>query len=133
MRTHIKVLSILHILYGLSLLSINFLVSIAASLAASYPGQVIMGHSKAYIFGPDFVMRSLPIWLFSILAVFVGVPQIVGAIGLLLRKHWARVLIAIIGVLCLVDFPFGTGLGVYTFWVLLRMDPEQAPASQSSG
>ncbi|UCE25185.1 MAG: hypothetical protein JSU74_03830 [Candidatus Zixiibacteriota bacterium] len=130
MRSHIKILAVLHMLYGLTLLSVNFIISVVTTLAASYPDHIIMGNSRAYIFGPDFVLRSLPLWVFSALAVFVGVPQVIGGIGLLLRKDWARILIGFIGLLCLIDFPFGTGLGVYTFWVLLRTQAPEVPVNQ---
>ncbi|MBZ5618736.1 MAG: hypothetical protein LAQ69_08445 [Acidobacteriia bacterium] len=45
--------------------------------------------------------------------------------GLLERQPWARMLAIIIGCFNLIDMPFGTGLGVYTLWVLLPAKSEE--------
>ena len=50
----------------------------------------------------------------------VFVAGIVGGIGLLKGKNWARVLVLFLAVLDLIDFPIGTAIGAYTFWVLLN-------------
>ncbi len=38
--------------------------------------------------------------------------------GLLDRRPWARTLAVVLACLALIDFPFGTALGIYTLWVL---------------
>jgi len=38
--------------------------------------------------------------------------------GLIDRRPWARSLAIVLGCLALIDFPFGTALGIYTLWVL---------------
>ncbi len=38
--------------------------------------------------------------------------------GLLSRRSWGRTLAIVAAVLALFKFPFGTGLGIYTLWVL---------------
>ena len=45
--------------------------------------------------------------------------------GLLGKQPWARMLAIIIGCISLLDMPFGTALGVYTFWVLLPAQSEE--------
>ncbi len=50
-------------------------------------------------------------FFFSALALLAGM-------GLLTRKSWARKLAIFLGVLCLLKFPVGTALGVYTLWVM---------------
>lgn len=45
--------------------------------------------------------------------------------GLLTWKDWARILAIILGVLNLINFPFGTALGIYTLWVLLPAESER--------
>lgn len=52
--------------------------------------------------------------------VLTALPGIVGGIGLLKGKNWARVLIIFLAVLDLIDFPIGTTIGAYTLWVLLN-------------
>ena len=52
----------------------------------------------------------------------LSAPGILGGYGLLKKYSWARVLVLILGALNLLNVPFGTILGVYTFWVLLNED-----------
>ncbi|HEX6384039.1 MAG TPA: hypothetical protein VF177_05155 [Anaerolineae bacterium] len=52
----------------------------------------------------------------------LSAPGIVAGIGLLKRKSWARILALILGILNLLNFPFGTALGIYTIWVLMQED-----------
>ncbi|WP_420631173.1 hypothetical protein [Candidatus Leptofilum sp.] len=54
--------------------------------------------------------------------VLVSIPGMITGWGLLKRKSWSRLLALVIGFLSLMNIPFGTLLGVYTFWVLLAHD-----------
>ncbi|MDA1256352.1 MAG: hypothetical protein O3C10_00690 [Chloroflexi bacterium] len=49
-------------------------------------------------------------------------PGVVGGVGLLKRRNWARILVLIMGALAVMAFPIGTAMGGYTFWVLLRRE-----------
>jgi len=120
MRSHIKALSIVHILFGLSLLSVPALLALAVGVAKAFPGNVYMPSPQAFILGPDLVFRSIPMWLLSPMLLLVGFGEIIGAIGLLLRQGWAYPLMMGIGVLLLLDFPLGTALGLYSLWVLAK-------------
>ena len=63
--------------------------------------------------------------------VLLSVPGIIGGIGLLKWKPWARFLVLILAILDLFNIPIGTALGVYTIWVLMRDETVQrfAPGS----
>ncbi len=52
--------------------------------------------------------------------VLIGLPGIIAGIGLFRRKEWARILALVISVIALVNFPFGTALGVYSIWALTQ-------------
>lgn len=62
----------------------------------------------------------------------LGLPGILAGTGLLLRKHWGRILSIVLGLLSLAAFPVGTVLGAYAIFVLLQdaatpyFQPEQA-------
>lgn len=50
--------------------------------------------------------------------VFLGIPGLVGGIGLLKFRPWARILVMIVSALDLFNVPIGTMLGVYSIIVL---------------
>ena len=62
----------------------------------------------------------------------LSVPGIIGGIGLLKRKPWARFLVLVLAVLDLFNIPIGTALGIYTIWVLMRDETVQLFARESS-
>jgi len=54
------------------------------------------------------------------LLVFLGLAGLVAGVGLLKRQAWSRVLGLVLGLLNLLNLPFGTALGIYAIWVLTR-------------
>lgn len=54
------------------------------------------------------------------LALICAIPQIVGGIGLLMYKNWARYLLLVVAVLELFNIPIGTAVGAYTIWALVQ-------------
>ena len=71
----------------------------------------------------------------SVVAFFlalISVPGIIGGIGLLKWKSWARFLVLILAVLDLFNIPIGTALGIYTIWVLMRDETVQLFAREDS-
>ena len=50
----------------------------------------------------------------------VAIAGFIAGIGLLAHSPWARMLAIVLGCISLVHFPFGTALGIYTLWVLVR-------------
>jgi zinc transporter ZupT len=50
----------------------------------------------------------------------VSVPDVIGGIGLIKGQSWARILVLILSVLKLINFPLGTIVGVYSIWVLMQ-------------
>lgn len=55
---------------------------------------------------------------FGTLMLVLAVPGLLAGYGLLKHKPWARTLALILAVLGLVNFPFGTVIGVYSLMVL---------------
>jgi hypothetical protein len=52
--------------------------------------------------------------------IILSIPGIIGGIGLLKRKEWARILVLILSVLHLFRFPVGTAIGIYSIWALVQ-------------
>jgi hypothetical protein len=68
--------------------------------------------------GPPMFIRPL----LSAIAVVLLVKAAVGiaaGLGLLQRQDWGRILAIVLGVVSLINIPFGTALGIYTLWVLV--------------
>ena len=120
MDRHFKLLAVFHVLFGLSVIGISILITFLLGLAR-ITDSVSMPYCRAFLFGPDLVLRSIPIWvLTSVMPIFVGLPAIIGGIGIYFRKNWARMVLIFVGAVALIDFPLGTALGIYTLWVLLQ-------------
>jgi hypothetical protein len=87
---------------------------------------VLMGLGRRGIYIP-----GMPFFVHQILS-GIGFMFLVGATlgliagwGLLQREVWARMLAIILGILNLLDAPFGTAIGIYTLWVLLPAESER--------
>jgi hypothetical protein len=100
---------------------------LALSVFRLVPGIALLtlfGHGIPFPLGvPYFVqgMLSGVGWVFIAGAVL----GIIAGYGLLQREPWARMLAIIMGVVSLLEMPFGTALGIYTLWVLLPARSEQ--------
>lgn len=109
MEQHIRILGIVTIIYyGLQALVVLVILPLfwGISLLADDPAASgIMGSIGAFI---------------TTVILILTVPGIIGGIGLLYRKSWARLLVLVFNALHLLSFPLGTALGIYSFWVLLN-------------
>lgn len=117
-RDHIKILGILNIALGaLSALGgiIVFLImgGLAGAIGLSAPFD---RNSDAFVAAPVLAVIGLVV---SIFLVCLGLPSLLGGWGLLKHRPWARVLVIVLSVLHLLNFPFGTAVGVYGLWALL--------------
>jgi hypothetical protein len=98
------------------------------SLLRLVPGIVLMG-----IFGETGrrFFPGMPFFLHGLLSgigftfLTVAVLGFAAGWGLLQREPWARMLSLVLGVLNLIEFPIGTGLGIYTLWVLAPAESER--------
>lgn len=60
-------------------------------------------------------------WIVGIVPMFfilVSLPGLLAGMGLMNHRGWARILAMIVAVFHIPNLPIGTGLGIYTFWVL---------------
>jgi hypothetical protein len=71
---------------------------------------------------PPFVPKLLE--MMGGMFITIGIVGLIVGVGLLMRKSWARILAIVVGILGLIDVPFGTALGIYTLWVLLPAESE---------
>ena len=121
MVQHVKILGILHIIYGSLGVFVGLLVFLIMGGIAGLVG--VSDHS------PDSAM-VIPILsgvggLVFIILLAISLPGIIVGIGLLHFKPWARLLALVMSALELFSIPLGTALGIYGFWVLLKPETEQ--------
>jgi hypothetical protein len=115
MQQHIKILAILHIVFGgLGLFAALIVLLVFGGLA----GIVHMSDAS-----PDAALGGAVVGLIG--AVIVGIvmvislPGLIAGIGLLTFQPWARILTIVLSVIELPGFPFHTALGIYGLWALL--------------
>ena len=80
--------------------------------------------------GPG-ILRIIGLIVSSFLAV-IGLPKIIGGLGLIQHKEWARILMLVISFISLANVPFGTALGIYSMIILFNPETVklfQAPPS----
>ena len=114
MQQHVTILAALYIAF--SVLGIIGAIAIFFVVAG---GGLISGDQTAI------AVTTLVGTLVSGFLLFLSVPGLIGGVGLLYRQEWARILVIVLGFLNLINIPFGTALGIYTIWVLMRPEMVQ--------
>jgi hypothetical protein len=127
MAQHVKIIGILHIAFGA-------LVVLAGVIVLIVMGGIAAGVGTAAHNSDDYV--AVPILggiggMVFIVCMVLGLPGIIGGIGLLQFKPWARILVIVLSVLDLFNIPFGTALGIYGLWALLNTETEQMFSRQT--
>ena len=99
-------------------LGILWIVASALRMIPSL-GMLLFGR-MGFLFMP-MPARALVLPIIGGVGAFMTVACVAGIAagwGLVDRRPWARSLAIVLGCLALIDFPFGTALGIYTLWVL---------------
>jgi hypothetical protein len=110
MKKHVTVVGAIHIGFGI----LGLIGAIAVFFALNFAkGFVENEEIPTIVLG--FLAVSLPI-----LIGFLSTLGLVGGVGLLGFKPWARYLVIVVAALGCLNIPIGTLKGVYTLWVLLQ-------------
>jgi hypothetical protein len=121
MAQHVKILGILHIVFGaLGVLAAIFVLLIFGGISAvvglsdhssdSFTAIPILGLIGGFVF---------------MLVLVLSLPGLIIGIGLMQFRPWARIAGIVLSALDLVSVPpFGTALGIYGLWVLLNRETE---------
>lgn len=99
MALHVTILGWLYIVFS------GLILSLAFAVYALVPGSI--GSAELLFFA------------------LISLPGLLGGVGLLKRWPWIRNIMLILGALNLLNFPFGTALGLYTLWVLWSAEGKQ--------
>jgi hypothetical protein len=112
MKKHVTVVGAIQI--GFSILGL--IAAVAVFFALNFARGMAGGDETGQL-----VLRFLSISI-PILLVFLSTLGLVGGIGLLAYKPWARYLVIVVSALGCLNIPIGTLKGVYFLWVLLQDD-----------
>jgi len=122
MRDHVKILGILHIVFGaLGIVGAVIVLLIFGGIAGII--GVSADTSDTDRATGMAVLGGIGLVVFIIILV-LSIPSLVAGIGLLKYRPWARILTIVLSALDLVHVPLGTALGVYGLWVLLNQQTE---------
>lgn len=116
MEQHIKILSVLFILFGV----IGMVAAVGIFVVGAGTGATILASDT----GDDAQIGAA--WVtgcftfMAILLAILAVPSIVAGWGLSQRKSWARIVTIIIAAISLPHVPVGTALGIYALVVMLN-------------
>jgi hypothetical protein len=120
-ETHVKVLAILYLVF-----SSLFLVAAVILLVIFGGATAVVGTAAE----AEDAAIALPIIGITGMALvgfltMMAAPGLIAGFGLLKLANWARILGIVLSALHLLNFPFGTVLGVYGLYVLLNKDTER--------
>ena len=114
LATHVKVLAVLYIIFGICGLLLAFglltLFGIAGMAAAS------TSEPDAWVALPVLGITGSAL---AFVLITLSLPGIIAGVGLLKFKPWARIVTIVLSALNLMNFPFGTVIGIYGLWVML--------------
>jgi hypothetical protein len=112
MKKHVTVVAAIQIGFAI----LGLIIAVAIFFVMSFARSQVGGDDTAeMVLG--FLSVSLPI-LFG----FLSTLGLIGGIGLLAYKPWARYIVIVVAALGCLNIPIGTLKGVYTLWVLLQDD-----------
>ena len=114
---HVNILGWIYIVHGALLLIIAAFVFVVISGAGFFEG-LSEGDLSTMAFAPligGFV---------GVFLALLAVPSFFAGTGLLNRRPWARILTLVLGFFKFFDFPIGTAIGIYSYWVLLQTDAD---------
>ncbi|MBC8087063.1 MAG: hypothetical protein H7Z40_07330 [Phycisphaerae bacterium] len=120
MRTHIKVVAIVNIIFG----ALGVLGGLGVLLGGTF-GSLMSGSFVGAIAG-----TAASALIGIVLACLAGVRLLAG-FGLLSGKSWARIAIIIVSGFGLLNFWVGTLFGAYSLWVLMSSEGQREFAADT--
>lgn len=118
MRTHIRIVAILHIVFGaIGIVIALGMFAVLGGVAALAGINDRSGEGAVAAIG----MGALGAIMSAVIAI-ISVPSIIAGIGMLYYKPWARLLGIIISAVDLFNVPIGTAIGLYGLWALLSRE-----------
>jgi hypothetical protein len=122
MKNHIQIVAALNIAAG----ALYLIAASAIFVFFGLAGGIVASQGEPAAAG---ILGLIMIALSTFLAL-LGLPSVIAGWGLFAGKSWARPVALVLAILHLPNIPFGTALGIYTLWALLRQEPEPVVPAQ---
>ena len=110
MNQHVSFVGALHIGFGLLGLIGAFAIFFGFHFLFEFVDDVPVARNVL-----SFVGNSL-----ALIILFFSSLGVIGGIGLLSYRSWARVLVMIVSAMNCLNVPVGTAKGIYSIWVLMQ-------------
>jgi O-antigen/teichoic acid export membrane protein len=112
MKKHVTVVGVIHIAFGV--------LGLIGALSVFF----VLNFARGFVGGDEVPTLVLTILAASLplLIGFMSTLGLIGGIGLMAYKNWARYLVIVVAALGCLNIPIGTLKGVYSLWVLLQDD-----------
>src|SRR5689334_2428260 len=120
MQTHVKVLGVVYLAFGVCTLLVALFTVLAVGGAAGIVGATAERQDAAIAIP---ILGIAGTALAAFLAAF-ALPSLITGYGLLKFKPWARIVGIILSAISLIHLPIGTLIGAYGLWVLLNKETE---------
>ena len=121
MERHIRILGIIYIAFG----AVG--VFAALLLFVGVVSKGLLSESRETI-----LITASAVAAVATLLALISTLAIIGGMGLLRRRSWARVLVIILSCLYLFTFPVGTAVGIYTLWALTKNEARAALSDEAA-
>ncbi len=125
MQTHVKVLAWLNVVLG----GMGVVFALGAMASAQWLAQALHDVNAEFEVPLALIQVVVTVILGAIMV--SSLPCLILGFGLLNFRPWARILGLVLCALLLLNFPFGTAVALYGFWVLLK--PETEALFQAAG
>lgn len=116
MEQHIKILSVLFIIFGV----LGIAVAIGFFMLGAGTTATILATDDSEEAAVGAAWAGGCMTFIAALIGLLSVPSIIAGWGLSKKKSWARILTIIISILSLPQFPIGTAIGVYALVILFN-------------
>ena len=112
-------LGVLFIVWGL-LTTVIGLSTLALGVGAA---ALIAASDRPASFAASFTAAAFT--SLAIIAILWGLAHVAVGLPLRKRRHWSRLGAMVLGSIDLILLPYGTALGIYALWVLIRQDAKR--------
>ena len=116
MEQHIRILSILFIIFGI----LGLVAALAFFLLGAGAVATILAQDQSKEAQVGAAWTGGCVTFVAALFGLISIPSIIAGWGLSKRKRWARILTIVLAILSLPHIPIGTAIGVYALVIMFN-------------